>query len=373
MLYEDNVKFDIVMVDVSSYNLQGFKLMHDAVSKDISVVLMSAKANATLVKCAIEDGAFLFMEKPIVAEELKYLWQHVLREKARRNQEKRFGEGSTDNHNYQFRRQNVEEENTNDSMGMNQYLSKNKVTCQKGRVEHIDFSSNNNIPKQCEKPKMCTEWTPELHDKFLAAVTQLGDGKCFPKDILELMNVPGLTRMQVASHLQKCRYGSRAPHERRPRLQRGSNSANSNSHRSRTKRYGTYPRLIQGSQLQIQDNQNDGQGSKATSGNMGYSTHSTGTLNMGQEGTWENNVSNYSSMNEVIFSDNAHGNMVVASDQGLQTDDSLTLLLLLMLDNDHVVSSQVNPTTVVNNLTSDATNEEEEFWSSWIAEFARDC
>ncbi|KAL0359883.1 UNVERIFIED_CONTAM: Two-component response regulator ARR14 [Sesamum angustifolium] len=319
MLYEDNVKFDIVMVDVSSYNLEGFKLMHDAVSKDISVILMSAKANATLVKCAIEDGAFLFMEKPIVAEELKYLWQHALREKARRNQEKRFGEGSSDNHNYQSRRQNVEDENRNDGMGTNQYLSKNKLTCQQGRVEHIDFNSNN-VPKQSEKQKMCTEWTPELHEKFMAAVKQLGDG-----NILELMNVPGLTRMQVASHLQKCRYGSRAPHERRPRLQRGFDSANSNSHRSRTKR-----------------------------------------------------------MNEVISNDDVHGNMVVALDQWLQTDDSLTLFLQLMVnfstnsdlqqfDNNHVVSSQVNPTTVVNTLTSDATNTEEEFWNSWIAEFARDC
>ncbi|GKE19776.1 two-component response regulator ARR12-like protein, partial [Tanacetum coccineum] len=28
---------------------------------------------------------------------------------------------------------------------------------------------------------------------------------CYPKNILDLMAVPGLTRMQVASHLQKCR------------------------------------------------------------------------------------------------------------------------------------------------------------------------
>lgn len=30
----------------------------------------------------------------------------------------------------------------------------------------------------------------------------LNNTGCFPKDILELMHVPGLTRMQVASHLQ---------------------------------------------------------------------------------------------------------------------------------------------------------------------------
>ncbi|RZC14043.1 Two-component response regulator ORR21 [Glycine soja] len=50
-------------------------------------------------------------------------------------------------------------------------------------------------------------WTDELHNKFLDAVSQLGDiNTAVPKRILELMNVPGLTREQVASHLQKYRH-----------------------------------------------------------------------------------------------------------------------------------------------------------------------
>ncbi|KAJ4867935.1 Two-component response regulator ARR1 [Raphanus sativus] len=48
-------------------------------------------------------------------------------------------------------------------------------------------------------------WSVELHQQFVAAVNQLGVEKAVPKKILELMNVPGLMRENVASHLQKYR------------------------------------------------------------------------------------------------------------------------------------------------------------------------
>ncbi|GER34626.1 two-component response regulator ARR18 [Striga asiatica] len=55
------------------------------------------------------------------------------------------------------------------------------------------------------RKKIWVEWDDELHEKFINAVTKLGEGRCYPRAILNLMNVPGLTRMQVASHLQRCR------------------------------------------------------------------------------------------------------------------------------------------------------------------------
>ncbi|KAI3787926.1 hypothetical protein L2E82_00442 [Cichorium intybus] len=42
----------------------------------------------------------------------------------------------------------------------------------------------------------------DLHRKFVTAVNQLGIEKAVPKRILDLMNVDGITRENVASHLQ---------------------------------------------------------------------------------------------------------------------------------------------------------------------------
>ena len=48
-------------------------------------------------------------------------------------------------------------------------------------------------------------WTPPLHKRFVDAVAHLGIKNAVPKTIMQLMNVEGLTRENVASHLQKYR------------------------------------------------------------------------------------------------------------------------------------------------------------------------
>ncbi|KAG8085578.1 hypothetical protein GUJ93_ZPchr0010g8643 [Zizania palustris] len=48
-------------------------------------------------------------------------------------------------------------------------------------------------------------WTPQLHKRFVDAVAHLGIKNAVPKTIMQLMSVDGLTRENVASHLQKYR------------------------------------------------------------------------------------------------------------------------------------------------------------------------
>jgi SHAQKYF class myb-like DNA-binding protein len=58
-------------------------------------------------------------------------------------------------------------------------------------------------------PKSRLRWTPQLHDRFIAAVNLLGGGnKATPKTIMQTMKVPGLTIFHVKSHLQKYRISS---------------------------------------------------------------------------------------------------------------------------------------------------------------------
>ncbi|URD86147.1 Two-component response [Musa troglodytarum] len=65
----------------------------------------------------------------------------------------------------------------------------------KNRLSHSDGARNN-------RKKMKVDWTPELHRQFVQAVEQLGIDQAIPSKIVELMKVEGLTRHNVASHLQ---------------------------------------------------------------------------------------------------------------------------------------------------------------------------
>ncbi|KAI4379345.1 hypothetical protein MLD38_005657 [Melastoma candidum] len=67
-------------------------------------------------------------------------------------------------------------------------------------------------PDQGVRKKPRFIWAPEVHNQFLNAVRELGYTKAVPTKILALMKVEGLTRENVASHLQKFRLYLRKEH-----------------------------------------------------------------------------------------------------------------------------------------------------------------
>ncbi|XP_068635495.1 two-component response regulator-like APRR2 isoform X2 [Aristolochia californica] len=82
-----------------------------------------------------------------------------------------------------------------------------------GHVESSAEDANPKNPGSCgtkgNKKKLKVDWTQELHRRFVQAVEQLGIDQAIPSRILEVMKVEGLTRHNVASHLQKYRMHKR--------------------------------------------------------------------------------------------------------------------------------------------------------------------
>ncbi|XP_019200236.1 PREDICTED: two-component response regulator ARR2-like [Ipomoea nil] len=194
-LYNGTEKFDVLMVN--------FYLPEISDEED--------ENGDEVARSAIEQGVFLYLEKPFPVDMLKYLWQHVYRERRLMNHSSQALDISM-----------VAETLIN---GENNIVFTDNQTA-------TDSNNINHLPRR-RGPKF--KWTEELHAKFLDAVNQLGAGNCFPKEIWEMMKVPGLTREKVASHLQRCRDNKWRPLEE-----------HRNRRRSRTMQFSSQPRRPRG-------------------------------------------------------------------------------------------------------------------------------
>ncbi|XP_059295646.1 two-component response regulator ORR21-like [Lycium ferocissimum] len=263
ILSKGKQKIDVMIVNVHSPDLLSFQLLTQAVALDI-VSLASQNNYAVtcdehdefLAKKALEDGAYLYLKKPLDEEIVQYLWQFALREKIKREKSRERLEENEDHTNVgdadDIGDNNivVDEEQAGEKNIRNteEQSNKYKLRIKRGRKRAKQINegeSQSSAINKIVRRKVCTKWTVDLHAKFMDAMQQLGDGRCYPKEILEVMNVPGLTRMQVASHLQKCRSNNwRAPKERKSiRKPSGQGSSSGSQQRRGFRRFGTMPRL----------------------------------------------------------------------------------------------------------------------------------
>ncbi|XP_014499068.1 two-component response regulator ARR2 [Vigna radiata var. radiata] len=193
LLRENKNGFDIVLSDVHMPDMDGFKLLeHIGLEMDLPVIMMSADDGKSVVMKGVTHGACDYLIKPVRIEALKNIWQHVIRK--RKNGLKDAEQSGS-----------VEEgdrllkgcDDGDYSSSVNEGKGSKKRRDEEEEGDERDDSST------LKKPRVV--WSVELHQQFMAAVNQLGIDKAVPKKILELMNVPGLTRENVASHLQKYR------------------------------------------------------------------------------------------------------------------------------------------------------------------------
>nr|GLL28329.1 two-component response regulator EHD1-like [Ipomoea trifida] len=227
-LYHGKEKFDVLIANFYLPDKEvNVKLLEEAIKRKLLVVQISDEKDENgdeVARRAIEQGVFLYLEKPFPVDMLKYLWQHVYRERRLMNH-------ST--------HQALDISMVAETLmnGQNNIVFTDNQTA----TEFATDSNNVNlVPTRRRGAKF--KWTEELHAKFMHAVNQLGAGNCYPKEISEMMNVPGLTREKIASHLQRCRDNKWRPVEEHGNRRRSRTmQSTSQPRRPRHKKFGLMP------------------------------------------------------------------------------------------------------------------------------------
>jgi two-component response regulator (ARR-B family) len=134
------------------------------------VPVLSAHSDTKLVMKGVTHGACDYLLKPVRIEELKNIWQHVLRRKKfdckeqnKSPNEDKGGHGTGDSGQDVISTGNAEQSK----------LSRKRKDQNEDEEEEDEENENENEdPSNQKKPRVV--WSVELHRKFVAAVNQLG-------------------------------------------------------------------------------------------------------------------------------------------------------------------------------------------------------
>ncbi|KAK9136767.1 hypothetical protein Sjap_007361 [Stephania japonica] len=200
MLRENKDAFHIVMCDVHMPVMNGYELLECIGDLEMKIpvisyinifdLVVSTDDRKDSVMKGIKLGACDYLIKPLHLEAIKHIWRYVV---------------------LKWRNSELEEfERFGNVMDANRRTTEDAVTDEswrstKRRKEEEEEAEERDVDTSTlKKPRVV--WSENLHKQFIAAINQLGIDKAVPKKILELMelmNVSGLTRENVASHLQK--------------------------------------------------------------------------------------------------------------------------------------------------------------------------
>ncbi|XP_010491325.1 PREDICTED: putative two-component response regulator ARR21 [Camelina sativa] len=206
---------DLIITDYYMPSMNGLQLKRRITEEigNLPVIVVSADANKE--QESLTCGALGFLPKPIQATDLPKIYQLALT--CKRNGKSNYKADDTGASVPQQIKMLPEQANVLKtrkkysskaaSRSLNSTNGSGLISTdgsRKNRKRKPNGGSEDGAPSQPSK-KTKISWTDGLNDLFLQAIRHIGLDKAVPKKILAFMNVPYLTRENVASHLQKYR------------------------------------------------------------------------------------------------------------------------------------------------------------------------
>lgn len=128
--------------------------------------MISGDESTNLVMRGIRHGACDYLIKPVRDEELKNIWQHVVRKRRNENKEHDHS-GSTEDHDRRKRAIDDAEYASPVNDGADKAQKKRRDS-----KDEDDTEMDNDDSSTSKKPRVV--WSVELHQQFVNAVNQLG-------------------------------------------------------------------------------------------------------------------------------------------------------------------------------------------------------
>uniref|UniRef100_M4DVV8 Response regulatory domain-containing protein n=2 Tax=Brassica campestris TaxID=3711 RepID=M4DVV8_BRACM len=181
--------FDIAIIEAQNSAVDIFRLISEIASEiDLPIIITSKDDSVQSVINWMKIGVCDYLIKPIRPEDLRFIFKHVVKKmqvgKRVESEEKATAEKSS-------------------SVGDSTIRNPNKRKRSMFIDGQVGEKDQDHVRDSTTKKRRVV-WDNELKKKFLDAMEDLGP-EAVPKKILERMNVVGMTRENVASHLQKHR------------------------------------------------------------------------------------------------------------------------------------------------------------------------